>query len=138
MTMDGIPDDVSAAMAAARLRALRIAVLELHKAALDAERERYEQRHGPVAGPQQMLRLVMDDPFFAWLRPLSDFVIQADIRLSDRKPLSPAVVDRFGADLRSIVQSASETDRFAVEYRRTLQHVPEVVVLHGKLMALLN
>ena len=63
-------------------------MLALHKAALDAERGRYEQAHGPIGGPQQVLRLVMDDPFFAWLRPLSDFVIQADIRLSDKKALS--------------------------------------------------
>lgn len=136
--MDKMPDDLTAAMSAALLRALRTVTLELHKAALDAERGRYEHDHGPIGGPHQVLKLVMDDPFFAWLRPLSDFVIQADIRLSDKKPLLPSDVDRFAADLRSLVQSASETDRFAVEYRRTLQDVPEVVVLHGKLIALLS
>jgi hypothetical protein len=136
--MDRIPDDLMTAMSAARLRALRTAALALHKAALDAERERYELDRGPMGGPHQVLRLVMDDPFFAWLRPLSDFVVQADIRLSDKKPLLPSDVDRFAAELRSLVQSASETDRFAVEYRRTLQDVPEVVVLHGKLIALLS
>ena len=136
--MDKAPDDLTAAMTVARLRALRTVVLALHKAALDAERARYEQAHGPIGGPQQVLRLVMDDPFFAWLRPLSDFVIQADMRLSDKKPLLPSDVDRFASHLRSMVQSGSETDRFAVEYRRTLQSVPEVVVLHGRLVALLG
>ena len=136
--MDNAPDGLTAALTAARLRALRTSVLALHKAALDAERGRYEQLHGPMGGPQQVLRLVMDDPFFAWLRPLSDFVIQADIRLSDKKPLLPADVDSFAAQLRTMVQSESQTDRFAVEYRRTLQDVPEVVVLHGKLIALLG
>jgi hypothetical protein len=136
--MDKAPDDLSAAMAAARVRALRTVVLELHKAALDAERARYEQAHGPIGSPHQVLRLVMEDPFFAWLRPLSDFVIQADIRLSDGKVLSPADAEKFASQLRSMVKSQSQTDRFAVEYRRTLQHVPEVVVLHGKLTALLG
>jgi hypothetical protein len=136
--MDRVPDDLTAAMAVARLRALRIAVLAVHKAALDAERGRYEQEHGPIGGPHQVLRLVMDDPFFAWLRPLSDFVIQADIRLSDKKVVLPSDVDRFASHLRTMVQSASETDRFAVEYRRMLQNVPEVVVLHGQLIALLG
>ena len=136
--MDKAPDDLTAAIAVARLRALRTVVLALHKAVLDAERGRYALVHGPVGGPHQVLRLVMDDPFFAWLRPLSDFVIQADIRLSDGKILLPSDVDRFASHLRSVVQSESLTDRFAVEYRRTLQDVPEVVVLHGKLMALLS
>ena len=135
---DKAPDDLVAAMAVARLRALRIAVLAIHKAALDAERRRYEHLHGPIGTPQQVLRLVMDDPFFAWLRPLSDFVIQADIRLSDKKALSPADTERFAADLRSMVQAQSGPQRFAEEYRRTLQDVPEVVVLHGRLVALLG
>ena len=134
---DQAPDDLVAAMAVARLRALRTAVLAIHKAALDAERRRYEHLHGSIGTPQQVLRLVMDDPFFAWLRPLSDFVIQADIRLSDKKALSPADAERFAAELRSMVQSPSASGRFAEEYRRTLQDVPEVVVLHGKLVALL-
>jgi len=136
--MSSVPDDLSGALAVARLRALRTVVLELHKAALDAERARYEQLHGPIGGPQQVLRLVMDDQFFAWLRPLSDFVIQADIRLSDKKPLVPADVAAFASRLRSLIQSESPADRFSVEYRRTLQDVPEAVVLHGKLVALLN
>ena len=135
---DKAPDDLAAAMAVARLRALRTVVLAIHKAALDAERRRYEHLHGPIGTPQQVLRVVMDDPFFAWLRPLSDFVIQADIRLSDQKALSPADAERFARELRSMVQPQSATERFAQEYRRTLQDVPEVVVLHGKLVALLS
>ena len=137
--MDKAPDDLTAAMAVARLRALRTVVLALHKAALDAERGRYEQAHGPIGGPQQVLRPRDGRPVLRrFARPLSDFVIQADIRLSDRKVLLPSDVDRFASHLQSMVQSKSETDRYAVEYRRTLQDVPEVVVLHGKLMALLS
>ena len=137
--MGGAQDDVSAAMAVARLRALRIAVLALHKSVLDAERARYERLHGSITSPQHALRLVMDDPFFAWLRPLSDFVIQADIRLSDRNALpGPADVDQFVSRLRAMVQNGSPTDPFATEYRRVLQSVPEAVVLHGQLMALLS
>jgi hypothetical protein len=131
-------DDVGTAMAVARLRALRTGVLSLHKAVLDAERSRYEMLHGAIDTPQQALRLVMDDPFFAWLRPLSDFVIQADIRISDRNvPLKPSDVEPFVSRLRALVQNGSPSDPFATEYRRVLQSVPEVVVIHGQLVSLL-
>ena len=131
-------DDVNTAMAVARLRALRTVVLGLHKAVLDAERSRYEILHGSIDTPQHALRLVMDDPFFAWLRPLSDFVIQADIRISDKNaPLKSSDVDPFESRLRALVQNGSPSDPFAAEYRRVLQSVPEVVVIHGKLVALL-
>ena len=136
--MDKARDDVVAAMAAARVRALRTAVLALHKSVLDAERTRYELAHGTIESPQHALRLVMDDPFFAWLRPLSDFVIRADIRLSDGTPMAPADVDAFARHLRALVQNGSPADPFATEYRRVLQSVPEVIVLHGQLVSLLG
>ena len=137
--MANAPDDLGAALAAARLRALRTVVLALHKAVLDAERTRYEALHGAMGSPQQVLRLVMADPFFAWLRPLSDFVIQADIRLSDRNnPLKAGDVDPFVSHLRALVQNDATSDQFALEYRRVLQSVPEAVVLHGQLVALLS
>jgi hypothetical protein len=37
-----------------------------------------------------------------------------------------------------MVQSEAQTDRVAVEYCRTLQDVPEVVVLHDRLRAPLS
>jgi hypothetical protein len=129
---------ITSALAAARLRGIRTAVLAIHKAALDAERLRYDRAYGPVRSPQQVLKLVLEDPFFAWLRPLSDFVVQADTRLADDKPLSPPETEAFAEHLRNLLQRDEVGGTFGAEYRRTLQDVPEVVVLHGRLMALLN
>jgi hypothetical protein len=132
---DSTRSTIVAALAAARVRGLRTAVLAIHKAALDTERLRYDRTYGPVRNPQQVLKLVLEDPFFAWLRPLSDFVVQADIRLADEKPVTAAEADAFSDHLRSLMLGDGA---FATEYRRILQETPEVVVLHGRLMALLN
>lgn len=125
-------------MQAARLRALRTAVLALHKAILDTERVRYERMRGPVNGAQHLLRLVLEDSFFAWFRPLATFVVQADERLSEDRSVERSEVDTFAAQLRALLQSDESAGDFHHEYRRTLQDVPDVVILHGKVIALLQ
>ena len=125
-------------MQAARLRALRTAVLALHKAILDTERVRYERMRGPVNGAQHLLRLVLEDPFFAWFRPLATFVVQAYERLSEDRSVERSEVDTFAGQLRALLQSDESAGDFHHEYRRTLQDVPEVVILHGKVIALLQ
>jgi hypothetical protein len=129
---------VASAMQAARLRALRTAVLPLHKAILDAERARYEQSRGKFSNAHHALRVVMEDPFFAWFRPLATFVVQADERLSEARPLDRTEVDAYATQLRALLQSDESAGDFHHHYRRTLQDVPDVVVLHGKVIALLQ
>ena len=129
---------VAAAMQAARLRAMRTALLALHKAILDAERVRYERSRGKFTGAQHALRVIMEDPFFAWIRPLATLVVQADERLSEARPVDRAEVDAFAGQLRALLQSDDTAGDFHYEYRRALQDVPEVVVMHGKLIALLQ
>ena len=129
---------VTTAMQTARLRALRTAVLSLHKAILDTERARYEQSRGKFSNAHHVLRVVMEDPFFAWFRPLATFVVKADERLSEDRAIERAEVDAFASQLRALLQSDESAGDLHHQYRRVLQDVPDVVILHGKVMALLQ
>jgi hypothetical protein len=128
---------VVAALAAAKLRALRTTLLTLHKAVLDAERQRYERAHGRIESAHEALRLAMHDPWFAWLRPLANLIVAADERLADEAPVSPADVERVSEHVRGLLQLNLAGDTFRTEYQRTLQETPDVVVAHGKVLALL-
>ena len=128
---------VAAALAAAKLRAMRTALLALHKAALDAERERYERAHCRIASPHEALRLAIDDPWFAWLRPLANLIVAADERLADDAPVTPGDVERLSTHIRGLLQLSLGGDGFRTEYQRTLQETPDVVIAHGKVMAVL-
>ena len=116
---------------------MRTALLTLHKAVLDAERRRYERAHGRIENAHQALRLVMDDPWFAWLRPLANLIVATDERLADDAPVTPADVDRVSEHVRGLLQLSLGGDGFRTEYQRTLQDTPEVVIAHGKVRALL-
>jgi hypothetical protein len=128
---------VPGALAAARLRALRMALLTLHKTLLDHERLRYERTHGRIESAGQVLHLVMNDPWFAWLRPMSALVVQADEKLDDDGGVSASDVAAFGAQIRDLLQGAGGGPDFLPAFQRVLQEAPEAVMAQGQLTAAL-
>jgi hypothetical protein len=130
-------DITTSALAAARLRAIRTHLLPLHRAVLDYERGQYETIHGSMGGPHQALRIVMQHEWFAWLRPLSTLIVQADERLAADEPIRPADVDAFRDEIRGLLQRDSGGATFRGRYQRALQASPEVVIAHGRLAAAL-
>jgi hypothetical protein len=128
--------DIAAALAAARLRAIRTALLALHKALIDTERGRYARAHGPVEGPHQLLQLVLRDPWFAWLRPIAELIVQADERLADDRPVKAEESEAYAADVLGLLQQEQEDSDFRREYHRSLQETPEIVLAHAAVVRL--
>jgi hypothetical protein len=119
----------------ARLAAVRLGLLQLHKALLDAERDRYEQVHGKVTAGK-MLQLALQDPRFAWLRSLSELIVRIDERLEEEA--SDNDLENLLATARSLLTTAGQPTSFAVEYDAALQRDPHIVVLHGRVMQTLS
>src|SRR6188472_3832679 len=67
---------------------VRSALLELHKALIEAERVSYEEAVGPIRSPNHFLELLTGDPYFAWLHPLSQLVVAIDEALDGKEPLT--------------------------------------------------
>lgn len=128
---------VAQAMNVARLRAWRTWLLALHKTLVDSELARYGAAHGPVNGPHHALKLLSDDPWFGWLRPMLVLVVQMDERLADNRPLTDDELDAFRKETRALLQSAADTP-VGREYQRSLQELPAAVVAHGKLLELMK
>jgi hypothetical protein len=129
---------VPGAIAAARLRAMRMALLALHKTLLDHERLRYERTNGRIDSAGQALHLVMNDPWFAWLRPMSALVVQADEKLDDDHGVSASDVAAFGAQIRNLLQGSGGGPEFQSAFQRALQEAPEAVMAQGRLTAALT
>lgn len=66
------------ALIRAKLTALVPALRHFHSALLDFAKGEYEFLHGPVSGPFALYSLVMNDPSFQWLRPLSGIMATLD------------------------------------------------------------
>jgi hypothetical protein len=90
-----------------------------------------------MGGPHQALRIVMQHEWFAWLRPLSTLIVQADERLAAEEPIRPTDVDAFRDEIRGLLQRDLGGATFRDRYQRALQASPEVVIAHGRLAAAL-
>lgn len=116
---------------------LRRALLPLHKALLEWERTAYERKHGRVA-KGELLRVIVTDPQFAWLRPVSELIVRIDQTLDEEAPDIVADVDAIVAHARRLL-APDETGRpFEERYLTALQEVPDAVIAHGAVASVLR
>jgi hypothetical protein len=72
------PDSPERAAQRAALREISKALIPLHRALIEAVRDDYSFAFGHVGSPGRLLQLVNDDPFFAWLKPLTSLIVDID------------------------------------------------------------
>jgi len=114
----------------ARLTALRNGLLHLHKCLLDSERAAYERDVERIATTGQYLNLVLNDPWFAWLRDLSQFIVLVDETLDLEEPTTPADAARLITRGRELVSPAENGTGFSRRYFEVMQRDPGVVLAH--------
>ena len=117
-----------------RLAALRETLLTLHKALLDSERTSYEISRGPIGSPAVFLQLLINDNWFAWLRPVTTLLVQIDETLAAKKP--PATSHDFELlieDIRALLSPSRDANGFWKRYSGAVQRDPGVAVLHQKI-----
>ncbi len=122
----------------ARLTHLRNGLLRLHKCLLDSERAGYERDVARITSTGQFLGLVLNDPWFAWLRDLSQFIVLIDETLDLDDAATAADADRLIAQARSLVTPVEAGSGFARRYFEALQHDPAVVLAHRDMMQVFN
>lgn len=120
-----------------RLRDLSRKLLGLHKALLDRERALYEQIHGRVSG-SELLQLLLSDGQFAWLRMISELIVQIDEGLDAEDPLSVSDAESLLVQTRSLLTPAENGDDFQKKYFEAIQQEPEIVLAHKEVRALLS
>lgn len=116
-----------------RLFKVREALLDLHKALLNAERKRYEENIGPVANEFAFFQLATSDPSFAWIGPMTTLIVQIDEQVASKEPITTSAVDSLYGETRAVLASSTETP-FKREYNQLLQEDPELVMRHSAVM----
>ncbi len=121
-----------------RLREVRLALLRLHKALLENERENYERLHGRIETNYKFLDLLMRDPWFDWLHRLSELVVQMDEMLDGDEPPAADSVSGVIDQARVLLVPAEVGPEFQRKYFSALQNSPDVVVTHAEAVKLLG
>ena len=117
-----------------RLARLREALLPLHKALVDSERVSYEQNIGTIASPNHFLKLLTEDPWFAWLHPLSELIVTMDEALDRRAktPLTREAAEALVKRTAELLVNSETGEGFARNYFDALQRDPDVVMAHAE------
>lgn len=114
------PDSPERAALRDALRETSRALIPLHRALINGAKEDY----GFPVKPSELLRLLTDDPFFAWLRPMTALIVDIDemARTDFNVEDAFAVGDRLAA--------LFEAPEFSAQYVPILQRDAEVAMEH--------
>jgi len=116
------------------LQTAQKALLHVHKAILEQERRRYEAEHGRIPSAMGFLQLLLNDDWFAWLRPMSGLAAQIDEALF-AKAGEPAMAPRLLLEeARFLLSPRHEGDDLPARLYQMIQAVPEVAVAHAEAM----
>lgn len=121
-----------------RLGQVRFALLRLHKALLDGERIRYEQEHGRIRSNSEFFQLVLEDQWFAWLRPISRFIVQIDEALSAKEPITLAQADELLSQTRQLMHPSQTGSTLEQNYYQSIQRDPDIAFIHAELANMLS
>ena len=117
---------------------LRAALLNLHKTLLEWERAAYERIHGRTS-PGTLLTALMNDPQFAWLRPLSELIVRIDERLAIDALQGPEVdVHAVVALAASAIVADEGGSPAAQRHHQALQEHPDAVFAHRAVTTVLK
>ena len=108
---------------------VRLRLLELHKTIVDASRREYEWLHGRQSDPA-FLEVLLRDPAFAWLGPLTALIVALDEASEQNASLDAEWISR----IRKILTPDASGPEFNRKYGEFTQRVPDILVAHGAVM----
>jgi hypothetical protein len=129
------PDDPVRAELRAALRDTWKQLLPLHRALIDSASAEYGMNVGPVSGPNHLLQLLQEDPFFTWLKPLTSLIVDLDSLA--RTDFQRADVDAVVARLEQHFGTTPDAE-FASRYVPVLQRDVDVAIGHAAVRQLLK
>ncbi|WDZ95878.1 hypothetical protein Herbaro_20745 [Herbaspirillum sp. WKF16] len=112
----------------ADLRQLSSDLRKLHKLLIECQSRVF----GAVGTPFDHLQLVTNHPDFAWLRMLSEFMVEVDERLDEEAAPTDQELGAFKATLEQLIGPApASRPEFREKYLAALHDSPELTIQHG-------
>jgi hypothetical protein len=120
-----------------RLTGIRHALLSLHKVLLDSERAAYERDCQKIKSNGEFLNLVINDPWFSWLRRISELVVAIDERLDEEEPPTVEEAARLVQQTRTLLTPSETGTGFEKRYDDAMQRDPNIILAHADVVKLL-
>jgi hypothetical protein len=111
-------------------------LLRLHKLLLDITREDYERVNGRIENSFKILELVLNDPYFAWLRKLSELIVVID-EITERE-IQVADVDAVRKEVELLVLTGGGDADFRTRFEEILKREVTVLMQQNVVRAAVN
>ena len=121
-----------------QLTRVRTVLLRLHKTLLDFERAGYERERGKIDNSYAFLQLVMSDAWFAWLRQLSELIVEMDELLAAKETPKDATALALIQQANLMLTPSESGSEFQKKYFVAMQQSPEVVLAHSEFAGVLG
>lgn len=128
------PDTPERAELRAALREISKQLMGLHRHLINATKEDFAFATGATPGPTELLRLLTDDPFFAWLKPMTSLILEID-ELA-RIDFEPEAALALGRRLAAMFDATE--GEFASHYVPILQREVDVTIAHAALRGVMG
>lgn len=106
----------------------------LHRVLVEASRRDFERQRHAVMSAGELLQLLTSDAHFAWLRELSELIVDLDVLLE----VDPVPGDDDAAAVRAEVErllappAAAGGEGFGARYWPWVHDDPQVAIAHGE------
>ena len=121
-----------------QLLSLRTVLLRVHKTLLDFERQGYEREHGKIGTSYEFLNLVMSHQWFAWLRQLSELIVEMDELLAAKETPNENTGVALIQQAVMLLTPSEAGSEFQKKYFTAMQQSPEVVLAHAEFAKVLG
>lgn len=126
---------------AANWKDLAAALRDLHRTLFEHARRDYERAHATSVTAGELLNLLTSDAEFAWLRSLSELMVDLDLvreAAADERDALAATVRAAVEHVLSIPQAPAIAGAFAQRYIDYLHDDPHVAMAHAAVKRVLN
>jgi hypothetical protein len=122
-----------------KLRQVRTGLLRLHKALLDTERIAYERHHGRIKSTGAFFQLVISDEWFDWLRPMSQFIVEIDEAVGNKKqPITLEQANELLEQAQALLRPDENGTPQQQRYYQAIQANPRIAMMNGELSKVLK
>ena len=122
------PDSPERAEMRSALREVSKVLIQLHRHLIEAAKSDYIFAVAPVQSPGHLLRLINEDPFFAWLKPLTTIIVAIDEMT--RRDFESADAFGIGERLKNFLTTEN--------YVAALQREADVAMAHAALRSVMG
>ena len=114
-----------------QLHTIRTVLLVLHKTLMDSQKLLYEARYGPIGGPNEYFKVVLEDEEFVWLRTFSLLIVEIDEAIySKRNPVTLEAATALLDVARQTLQPSPVGGATAQNYYLAIERDSTIAKLH--------